>query len=148
MRLSHYTSKPFTLDTSYVYRQDNDHFKPRGLWLSVDGEYDWKQWCADNDFSDCSYRTEIIIAPDANILHLRTVEDIDKFTQAFSKGERYSYRNIRWAHVAQLYQGLVITPYQWERRNHVDTFWYYSWDCASGCVWDMSIVSVRTEVSA
>jgi hypothetical protein len=31
---------------------------------------------------------------------------------------------------------LLITPYIWSCR--LDFNWYYTWDCASGCFWDVS----------
>ena len=46
------------------------------------------------------------------------------------------YGCIDWRLVAEEWQGIVIAPYLWERRFDSDARWYYSWDCASGCIWD------------
>lgn len=45
-----------------------------------------------------------------------------------------------WIDVASRYSGIEIAPYQWKRRIHPSTFWYYTWDCASGCIWDLSAI--------
>lgn len=36
-------------------------------------------------------------------------------------------------------------PYQWECRLDRDTFWYYSWDCASACIWNLQAVRPLVE---
>ena len=45
-------------------------------------------------------------------------------------------RPINWPAVAERYGGILITPYQWSHR--MSLHWYCGWDCASGCVWDLS----------
>lgn len=60
---------------------------------------------------------------------------------------RYEY--IDWASVCRAYQGIVISPYFWSRR--MGPMWYYSWDCASGVIWDADAIesvgpSQRTEI--
>jgi len=51
---------------------------------------------------------------------------------------------IDWEAVAKRYTGIEIEPYNWERRNSgpnnnysMSMLWYYGWDCASGCVWEL-----------
>jgi hypothetical protein len=51
----------------------------------------------------------------------------------------YTYQmtyEIDWYRVAEQYDGIIITPYIYERRLTEYTTWYYSWDCASGCIWN------------
>ena len=45
MTLRHYSASPFAFDAQRTYASAPHHFKPRGLWLSVVGEADWKEWC-------------------------------------------------------------------------------------------------------
>ena len=40
-----------------------------------------------------------------------------------------------WKLIAQEFDGIEIAPYQWEIRMDYNFFWYYGWDCASGCLW-------------
>lgn len=45
-----------------------------------------------------------------------------------------------WLKVKQKYQGIIIAPYQWKCRMAQETKWYYGWDCASGCIWDLDCI--------
>ena len=49
---------------------------------------------------------------------------------------------IDWHAVAQAYAGIEIAPYCWSLRFEYEFLWYYGWDCASGCVWELSAVRV------
>lgn len=63
--------------------QNNPMFtKPSGgLWGSpIDATYGWKDWCRDNEFreidkNDCF---EFQICSEANVLHLYSIDDVDK----------------------------------------------------------------------
>jgi hypothetical protein len=116
------------------------------LWVSVDGEYDWPWWCEAESFDIGSFRHEVSLRPDANILVITTVNELDAFQRryrasiaswAFSKG-------IDWERVARDHSGIVIAPYQWERRHDIKSSWYYGWDCASGCIWDLTAIAEFT----
>jgi len=45
MRLLHYSKKPIT-ELRSVSQDDQSQrgFKPRGLWVSVEGKHDWREW--------------------------------------------------------------------------------------------------------
>src|SRR3989304_8292704 len=138
MRLLHYSGRP--VGTIHSVEQADSGicgrgFKPRGLWVSVEGEDDWKSWCKSEQFALESLMCvhEITLAADAKILRLSTPDDIDRLTRkfpVFSPGMSTAY-GIRWAEIARDHQGIIIAPYVWERRlDHVAS-WYYAWDCAS-----------------
>ena len=42
--------------------------------------------------------------------------------------------------------GIIIAPYQWYCRMTVD--WYYTWDCASGCIWNLDAIESVNAVTA
>jgi hypothetical protein len=46
-RLLHYSRLPIE---AVVSKEQTDHFKPVGLWVSVEGPDDWKEWTAAEDF--------------------------------------------------------------------------------------------------
>ncbi len=48
--------------------------------------------------------------------------------------------------VAKLYQGIIIAPYCYSIRLDNDCFWYYPWDCASGCIWDATAIAALVPV--
>lgn len=121
--------------------------KPQGLWFSVEGEYDWKWWCEAEKFRlDRLKRAyEIRLTKDARMLRISTAEGIDAVNETY--GYRpYSDRGlkmmmIKWHQIARDYQGIIIAPYIWERRFGADCLWYYGWDCASGCIWDVTAIA-------
>ena len=124
--------------------QDQDPaYKPRGLWVSVEGEnsHGWKDWCEAEDWgqSNLVQETEIVLAQNAKVLRLSSATELDDFTNQYGVGSD-SLRGIDWKRVAWQYSGIIIAPYIWERRLESHTMWYYGWDCASGCIWDSSAI--------
>lgn len=143
MKLIHYTDTPFTFDRKFKYcpnRYITEMTKPNGLWVSVEGETDWKEWCERENFRlDCLKTAyEVKLRNDAHILHLNTEEKV------FELIERYPYAPIKgtidWDKISRTYQGIIIAPYQWKARLASKSRWYYGWDCASGCIWDMEAI--------
>jgi hypothetical protein len=141
VRLTHYSADPFSIDRARTYVQD-DTFKPRGLWVSVDGEDDWPSWCRGEEFrlDKLEHFTRLRLTPGAQVLSLCTPSDLDSFTRTYGVPVERGYAFIDWSAVARGHGGLVIAPYQWSRR--LSLTWYYPWDCASGCIWDLTAVEL------
>jgi hypothetical protein len=138
MRLTHHTDEPFELDRTRTYEQvSNFRMKPKGLWLSVDD--DWWRWCSDESFREDTFEHnyEATLVEDANVLVIDSVESFDAFCEEYA-----TEREPAWDLVATRYAGIIIAPYLWERRLAMEPtmFWYYPWDCASGCIWDLSVI--------
>jgi hypothetical protein len=119
--------------------------KPDGLWVSADGDDDWPSWCKDEDFRDCSKQvaTEIVLRQDHGLLILKTATAMTLFDREYGlDGEKpFSRRRIDWPRVASRYTGIIIAPYQWTHRLDGQlSGWYYTWDCASGCIWSPDAV--------
>lgn len=145
----HYSRQPVTEVYSCV--QDSlgpGVYKPKGLWLSVEntslqeGKRDsWYDWCQAESFGIGPLRHRVKLNPDANVLWLTDPGDIDRFTMKWTDdGHGRFYRGVRWGDVAKHYAGIIIAPYQWSRRMTDHTFWYYGWDCASGCIWNKDAI--------
>ncbi len=150
MRLLHYSSKP--LGTLMAQEQDEGvrtYGKPRGLWVSVEGEDDWRSWCIVEDYywHRLTHVHEIRLALDAHVLIVSGEKELDAFHDSFGAAdqrddpEAFLFQGIDWRRVAALYQGIVIAPYVWSRRLSLPVHWYYTWDCASGCIWDPAAIS-------
>ncbi len=122
--------------------------KPSGLWVSVGTE--WLDWCRAEDFRTDQpiFDHAVILASTANILTLASPGDIDTFTDRYGKqiSPQWDSRYIDWDEVAAQYDGILISPYQWSRRNERHTFWYYGWDVASGCIWNPGVVALGEAV--
>lgn len=158
MDLIHFSVEPLTSlrDTAQV---PEPGFKPRGLWVSDEASDDgWQAWCDAANFARdrLPYRTRIHLRPDHRVLVLTTAIAIVRFTDDYGAWPAYM-RDAPWrqrqgfmidlALVAKDYQGLIITLYQWSRRLDTSTFWYYGWDCASGCFWAQDAVAQLEPIS-
>lgn len=142
--LRHYGAVPLVLDRGRAYEQRIYH-KPRGLWVSVTGEYDWPSWCRSEEFSldRIEFENTITIAEGANILRLETVAQILDFHEEFRADMAAGLSGyIDWGLVTSKYDGIIIAPYQWSLRMSDIAEWYYSWDVASGCIWNLNVIEV------
>ena len=115
--------------------------KPAGLWYACGGAWlDWvlaemPQWLA-----DYNYVYTLQLNP-ARMRMIRTARDFAEFEEDYHTGY-----NIDWHQVAQRYTGVEICPYQWSRRMAIGSEWYYTWDVASGCIWNPAAVRAITPV--
>jgi hypothetical protein len=151
MELLHHprTISTFEFDQKQPYVQDIAH-KPCGFWVSVKGPDDWKSWCESENFGvgsvQHSYAVDLVESH--TVLVIDTARDLVEFTDEYAtawrwdrplhKGSILEHRQfwpIDWPRVALTYGGIIVAPYQWGLR--MDLHWYYGWDCASGCVWDL-----------
>lgn len=143
-----------------LHRQHCNIFgKPHGLWFSVEDypeDMNWRTWCEAEEFRlEClKFRYRVKIRHNSDILVLSSSEDIvgfsrkyagndpidfKKYTQDFSRPD-YIYI-IDWNKVMEDYDGIIIAPYQWScRLMNPTTSWYYGWDCASGCIWNLDVI--------
>jgi hypothetical protein len=142
--LTHFTAKPFEFDPTRTYEQSARNMKPRGLWLSVDGEHNWEQWCRSEEYGlgGLEHRTRVFFEPGSRILSLSTEADLLAFTVAYGGKMTREFLWIDWPRVATEWDGMVISPYQWSLRYSGQVSWYYTWDCASACVWNLAAVNI------
>lgn len=161
LTLEHYTDAPFTLQRSTRYEQQPPMgmLKPVGLWVSVPGgDPDWPEWCREQEFalSRLAYRSRVRLSASANVLLVETPSALDLVHQQYSvRDDRMEealahvgsapgrrprrYWPMDWRRVAADYQGIVVTPFLWSRRLDGPS-WYYGFDCASGCIWDLDAI--------
>lgn len=151
MTFHHYDHADWKFDPQYPYFTQ-DHFKPRGLWLSDDSQdYGWLEWCEDNEYRTDHYlsQTEFAFAEGANILHLRSFGEVMTFQKMWFDTSDVTLqpvlRRVNWAVIAKQYDGILISPYDrvrtWEVRCPL---WYSGWDVPSACVWNLdAVVNVR-----
>lgn len=143
--LTHFSADPFTLDPDRAYEQSASKIKPAGLWLSVDGDDDWPSWCLGEGFrvGALTHRTALQLVPDARVLWLSTPDDVLAFGVKYGGEMTREFLWVDWPQVATDWDGLVIAPYQWSLRLDPRTHWYYGWDCASGCVWNLAALTAK-----
>lgn len=135
MKLVHFSPIPLDYISPSVQSSYPD-MKPSGFWVSDEDEDSWSDWCVRNA-PDYLSPIPHLVTVDGNILYLRKEEDIDAFTFCYGKNFG-SIQAIDWHTVAEEYDGIIITPYQWGKRFE---HWYYGWDCASGCIWNPKAIT-------
>lgn len=152
----HFSEKPLEFDYNYNYKKDPRYLqlKPSGFWVSDENEYGWKEWCIDGAFrlEELKHCSKVTLNQDNNILFVRSKKDMLAFNKNYSKKmmtekeiadypkwfkEDYCLRILNLEKLYKDYGGIVITPYRWAFRLEVNFHWYYGWDCASGCIWDL-----------
>lgn len=139
MRLVHFSTVPLGDLKSVADQAKARTYKPHGFWLSdEDAEQSWSKWCTDDDYGLGAVTTTFDLVAGHNVLILSTASDLRDFTADFSRGTERYHADVDWQGVADKYQGMLITPYQWTLRLDSTVNWYYPWDCASACVWDVA----------
>jgi hypothetical protein len=153
-----YDSKPIST-ADYVDRAQvgpreegyrSSYEKPCGCWITDDTEDCWRSWCQSESFAlDGLTHKHDVVLDESHLLILRKPWELDDFTREFGvivpwgppgHPNKYADRCIAWENVAARYDGLIITPYIWERRMSDEYRWYYTWDCASGCIWNVRAI--------
>ncbi len=163
-KLFHYSQhevkklNPIFYDKYREYWPEEGAMKPCGVWISVeDGEDSWFDWCKSEEFrlENLRHKYSVVIAPDAKILHLKTPQEIQLFSLEYAANDpldfsrrsplhyqhAYIYK-ISWKKIKEKYDGIIIAPYQHSLRFDEVSSWYYTWDCASGCIWNLDKVSI------
>lgn len=125
--------------------------KPFGLWLSVDGEDGWPEWCVSENFrlDTLKHRYAIKLRADGKIKYITNPTELEQFSHDYMGNspemQPIPTVYIDWPRLSDEYQGIVISPYIFTMRLY-GPLWYYSWDCACGCVWDASAIESVTYV--
>ena len=160
-RLLHYSSNPLLRvedRSQQIGRARERADKPNGLWVSVEGDDDWRSWCESERFGNPSAQLcyEVTLSPTAKVLRIETEAALRRFSRTYGF-ERYPrlaeypdhahVDGIAWDHLQHQYDGIIIAPYQWECRLDDRVGWYYGWDCASGCLWNARAVASLTLVA-
>lgn len=146
LELVHFSEYALELnDQEYLQRDHN--VKPRGLWVSVENnKYSWSRWCISEQFQldGLKSKSRIYLKNNADILWLQTFKHLTDFTEEFCveifPNSPMMHSNIKWQEVSKICDSIIISPYNWTARLHDLTFWYYGWDCASGCIWNLDAI--------
>jgi hypothetical protein len=128
--------RPFDPKRLHDIREQEIGNKPDGVWYAIGSE--WIDWCEAENFSCGDYRYTLDLDY-SRILRLQTEEAILDFGRKFGVVKR-GFRSVDWPRVTNIYAGIEIAPYQWTLRSDRRVEWYYGWDIASGCVWDVSAI--------
>ncbi len=159
-KLYHYSKDPIhELDLNFYKNSEkfqNFFPKPIGFWVSVEDFEDdqtWKSGCEAENFQleGLDYKYLINLKDGAKIINLQTSYEIIDFGIKYRKNKptenagAYDYiYEIKWSEVMKIADGIIIAPYDWSLRLKLITTWYYGWDCASGCIWNLDAIDTLT----
>ena len=135
----HMSKKPFELEPRTFTQKDE--FKPSGFWYGFGSEWiDWTRSEMPEWIGKYIYSIDI---GNTNILQIKTHMELMQFNSEY-KADVYmkdAGEAIDWKKVASKYDGIEINPYQYEARYQYT--WYYGWDVANGCIWNLSRVKLK-----
>lgn len=147
-RRLHMTCEDLSLNTlKHIPQRAEYSLKPTGLWYGIDNS--WIDWCISEQMSWICPNIYEVILNEERLLKIDNIPDFEKFENEY--GDVPPWENHYWSAifenrkerinyeaVIQKYGGLEISPYQYRKR--MKSFWYYGWDCASGIIWDHTMV--------
>ena len=112
--------------------------KPRGLWYGVGSA--WVDWMVSERWWPSPPRFVSVATRPARILRINNLDAFDNFCSNYGSGQNAWLacdlnKGIHWRRIALEYDGIEIAPYLDDRRLDYACAWYYTWDCASGCIW-------------
>ena len=150
-RISISSNNPISFKNKKILVKQTIAPKPSGIWTSglygsgSKNNFFWSNWLESEkpNWGDPKKSRFFILKFDkSSILQINTIDKFDIFRKKYIyQKERNKYPKdyvINWIEVAKEYKGINITPYQWNRRENE---WYYTWDCASQCVWDYTAIT-------
>lgn len=166
--LIHYSREPIgavrSVEQPTTAARLHDLTKPEGLWVAADGG--WAMFCKSIGAGLGEYVYKVKLKPDANVLRIADGDALELFAREFGgrspalesllalePGAAAAMRlhdvladmAVDWPGVAARWQGIIIAPHINTMRFRLE--WYYSWDCASGCIWDAAAVASITRVA-
>ncbi len=145
--LYHFSEKPIVFDSEKEYELLTDFFKPNGLWLSDETNHGWQEWCLIQDFkiNALKYIYKVEVEANKKLLHIQNKKELLLFTEKYVSQDSLNIPVgfvfcLNWKKVMLDYSGILITPYINEARLVSRLSWYCLWDCASACIWDLSLI--------
>ena len=118
--------------------------KPDGFWYGFGDKWiDWAETAGPEYMGEYVYEVDI---NDSKILQIKNYSEIIEFTQEYRSSKQIVPEiifSIDWPRIELKYDGIEINPYIGKARTDEKTLWYYTWDIASGCIWNLDKVKIR-----
>lgn len=121
--------------------QTNITDRPNGFWYDLNG--DWNRFCNESGNLQWIYRHNYKVdISKANILTLSSLAQVQSFAMVYGDKGRFNVF-INWQKVAMCYDGIEVQQYKPQWFSDIYSSWFYLWDCASGCIWNMKNVKLK-----
>ncbi len=117
--------------------------KPYGFWYGFGNE--WIEW---TEMAGPELKGEYVHKVDidgSNILQIKDYSEIERFTKEYQSNHQIIpgvIFDIDWSRIEFQYDGIEINPYIYQALMSNKFLWYYGWDVASGCIWNLSKVKI------
>lgn len=125
----------------YIQKSDD---KPNGFWYGFGDKWiDWAEVAGPEYMGEYVYEVDI---NGSNVLQIKNHSEIIEFTREYGSSEQIVpgvIFFIDWPRIELKYDGIEVNPYIGQARTDEKTLWYYTWDIASGCIWNMDKVKIR-----
>lgn len=133
-----------------IYKLERRHYiqkstdKPDGFWYGFGDKWiDWAEVAGPEYMGEYVYEVDI---NGSNVLQIKNHSEIIEFTREYGSSEQIVpgvIFFIDWPRIELKYDGIEVNPYIGQARTDEKTLWYYTWDIASGCIWNMDKVKIR-----
>lgn len=137
----HMSKNPIYKLEKNIYIQSPSN-KPKGFWYGFGDE--WIEWV---EMQMPEWRGDYIYKVHVNgskLLLIKDYSEIKEFSKEYmSKEQIYPGATyfVDWNRVALKYDGIEINPYIGNARLEFE--WYYFWDVATGCIWNLDKVKIE-----
>jgi len=123
------------IDLKKIYLNvDSMKMKPTGLWYGFGKS--WIDWVRENMPHWKKEHIFKIQIDESKVLKLRSEREVLLFTRGYKQDNYHEW--IDWKTVTKAYNGIEIPEYFWNLR--LKLLWYYGWDVASGCIWNLKTI--------
>lgn len=117
--------------------------KPKGLWYGIGSS--WIDWIRENQPRWEQDYIHIVKINETNMKVIKYYEQLIEFHNEYHVSDEYGTNMIDWNRVAQKYSGIEIAPFI--RKYNPNIEWYYTWDVASGCIWNSNALIHITKIN-
>jgi len=136
------------------YKQPILGVKPNGFWYGCNN--DWYKWCkyeGMNEFLlkyihkislNYNIKTTLNKPNKEKLLIINNEKDFIKFDKLYGITKQ-KYRYIIWKMVFNDFGGIEICPHFNKFVGNEKYMWYWSWDVASGCIWNIKTIIKKIE---
>lgn len=123
--------------------------KPDGFWISVVGICDWAAKSPYPEWLEYSY--DVRLSATANLIRITTLAELEVFHAEYSRSSSLDIvfnrfgdpdPGIDWERVVERCDGIICAPFLGFTKHS----WYNIWDCASGCIWNLSAIESVTPI--
>lgn len=125
----------------YIQRPDD---KPDGFWYGFGEEWiEWTETAGQELKGEYIYEVDI---NGSNILQIKDYSELTEFTKEYGSSKQIVpgvIFSMDWPRIEFKYDGIEINPYIYQARMDQKTLWYYSWDVASGCIWNLKKTNIN-----